>query len=483
MTSHPSKRSIAGLPIAAGGFGCVFKPALKCKNSPPGLDRKNGISKLMLMQYANEEIAETNNIKPILESIPGYENYFLVQNITICTPATLTGDDLLGFNTKCENLTTRGFNESNVNKNLNKLKSLDIPYGGIDIDHWLLLKPLTANRFNKLNVALINLLYNGIIPANRQNLFHCDVKGGNILIDNKYKARLIDWGLAGIYTGPASIQSMKFNRVLQYNIPFTNILLDGRFQTLYTRAFHADNIDLNSDIVLEQLKIIAINYIYYYIDNIGRGHYSSIKVIINDMLGPLLHMDNTRKKLVVDYTLSIDIIASYLATALKDYTIIDSSGATFDTTRYFTEVFSHNVDVWGFLMTYIDIFIPTLIINMGSVSRVNIFKNALRNIIIKYCYSPLYAARPIPIDQLIMELSQLSVIAGHSTPAITKYVHLSPHSSSKNNLVVKKKAKKTKKLVLVKGNGYSRHSAFTWTGKRCPRGTRRNKKTNKCERV
>ena len=479
MTSSPHGRSLAGLPIAAGGYGCVFKPALKCKNSPPGLDRKTGISKLMISEYANEEIAETNDVKPILETIPDYENFFLVQNITICTPDTLTASDLQGFDKKCVNLTAHGLTADNVNNNLHQLKSLDIPYGGVDISHWLLLKPLTESRFNKLNKTLLNLLYNGIIPANSRNLFHCDVKGENILIDNKYKARLIDWGLAGIYNGPASINNMKFNRVLQYNIPFTNILLDNRFQAIYTNAFRANNLDLNSGV--DEFKIIAINYIYYYIDTIGRGHYSYIKTIMGDLFSPLLSMNNQRKTQIIDYTFTLDIIASYIATVLKNYTIIDSKGARFEATRYFTEVFSHNIDVWGFIMTYSDIFTPTQIINMHSIRRVKKFKDTLRNIIIKYCYSSLYASRPIPINELIKDLSGLSTIIGQSTPTITKHILLSTKSSRKGKQTSKKTIKKAKKLILVKKQRSTR--AFAWAGKRCPKGTRRNKKTNMCEEV
>ena len=48
-----SKRTIkGGKVIGSGGFGCIFKPALKCKNK----DRQNNkISKLMKKKYAVKE--------------------------------------------------------------------------------------------------------------------------------------------------------------------------------------------------------------------------------------------------------------------------------------------------------------------------------------------------------------------------------------------------------------------------------------------
>jgi len=39
-----SRSRKGGKAIAAGGFGCVFKPALKCKGKPRG----NGITKVLI---------------------------------------------------------------------------------------------------------------------------------------------------------------------------------------------------------------------------------------------------------------------------------------------------------------------------------------------------------------------------------------------------------------------------------------------------
>jgi hypothetical protein len=44
-----------GKPLASGGFGCVFKPALKCKDKNKERKLTNQVSKLMLKKYAKKE--------------------------------------------------------------------------------------------------------------------------------------------------------------------------------------------------------------------------------------------------------------------------------------------------------------------------------------------------------------------------------------------------------------------------------------------
>ena len=66
----------AGQAIAAGGYGCVFKPPLKCKDPSVYYD-PTGVSKLMMVEDANDEMNEVRRIQPIVNSIPNNENYFL----------------------------------------------------------------------------------------------------------------------------------------------------------------------------------------------------------------------------------------------------------------------------------------------------------------------------------------------------------------------------------------------------------------------
>lgn len=73
--------------IAAGGYGCVFRPALKCKGASR---RTSGISKLMLSKYAKDEFNEIEKIKKTLVNIKNNEKYFIISGIEICEPDQLS---------------------------------------------------------------------------------------------------------------------------------------------------------------------------------------------------------------------------------------------------------------------------------------------------------------------------------------------------------------------------------------------------------
>ena len=97
-----TKKQKGGKIIASGGFGCIFKPALKCENTET--KDANKISKLMTIKHATDEYNQIQKFKYILNVIPNYSNYFLLDNFTICKPNKLTKDDLSNFTKKCKPL-------------------------------------------------------------------------------------------------------------------------------------------------------------------------------------------------------------------------------------------------------------------------------------------------------------------------------------------------------------------------------------------
>ena len=76
-----TKKQSGGKIIASGGFGCIFKPALKCENNPKNSDNVNKISKLMTTKHAKDEYKQIEIYNNLLKIIPNYENYFLVNNV------------------------------------------------------------------------------------------------------------------------------------------------------------------------------------------------------------------------------------------------------------------------------------------------------------------------------------------------------------------------------------------------------------------
>jgi hypothetical protein len=83
----------------------------------------------------------------------------------------------------------------------------------------------------------------------------------------------------------------------------------------------------------------------------------------------------------------------------------DSNGV-FQLKKYCIEVYLRNVDVWGFIMSYIQIIIYAKEIN-GAKKYKKEFIKAVSDIIINYCYNPKYAISPIPVDKVIDDLRKI----------------------------------------------------------------------------
>lgn len=443
----------AGEAIAEGGYGCVFKPPIKCKNATVPYD-PTGVSKLMTKYAADNEMREIKDIKPIISTIPNNQRYFLIDKINLCSPDKLTDQDKKNFDKKCNNMAKIGINSINVNNKLNQLKIINIPYGGKDLNGFrkereeyadaasrstLLSKTYqeTLNKsFTYTNYALIDLLKNGIVEMNKRGLYHCDIKAANILRDGILKSehpkvRLIDWGSVTIhkpdYTYFPSIVS-----VIQFNVPFSNILfnyeagdlLRAKLDKIKNSFALVNNQELGKKAIM---RTIAIQILADTFKLHGAGHREYVKYILNSIYQPLL--TNVRPKISLtnslEYTFNTDIIVDYLTEVLTHYVVKNEYGVyKFKTKKYLEEVYLKNVDIWGFLMSYLSFLKikKEWNLNYSAYSAYYDWSDKLTNsimrIILEYCYNPKYAVRPIPVDKVIEDLKQLntSYVLGVDVP-------------------------------------------------------------------
>ena len=387
--------------IASGGYGCVFSPSLKCENQD--FINNNNISKLMTTKHAQDEYIQINKYKNILKVIPNYKKYFLLNNFVLCKPDKLTKKDLNGYTKKCKPLKKKKITYQNINKSLNKVMIINMPNGGINVKKFIQSYFVSSNII-KLNNSLIDLLVNGIVPMNKLNVYHCDIKEGNVLVQINQTTlitRLIDWGLSVSYKDNGKIPLKLYRRPFQYNVPFSSIFFNTDFMTLYNK-FLEKNLNPN----YFQIREFVINYIFIWNDIRGSGHLSTINNIIKKLtIQELPAIKQIKiKEHFIEYDFTYYYIIEYLSKILEKYT----NNGSLDIMSYFENVFLKNIDIWGFIMIYIALY-QYLYNTFDDLNEYQFeFITKIKYIIIHFLYeSPL---EPIKVSSLVNELAKLNII-------------------------------------------------------------------------
>jgi hypothetical protein len=393
-----------GKVIASGGFGCVFYPSLKCEKHHL-TDNNNNISKLMTTKHAEDEYKQINKYKNILKVIPNYENYFLLNDFVLCKPNKLTKEDLNGYKKQCKPLKKKGITYQNINKSLDKVMTINMPNGGINVKQFIRSYFVTSNII-KLNNTLIDLLLNGIVPMNKLNVYHCDIKEANVLVQinqHNLMTRLIDWGLSvsTTTTNSKKIPLKLYRRPFQFNVPFSSVFFSKDFMKLYNNFLE---LNLNPDYF--QIREFVINYIFIWNDIRGSGHLSTINNIIEKLtIKDLPAIKKIKvKEHFIEYDFTYYYIIEYLSKILEKYT----NNGSLDIMSYFQNVFLKNIDIWGFVMIYIALY-ESLYNTFDDLNEYQIqFITKIKYIIIHFLYeNPL---EPINVSSLVNELTNLNTI-------------------------------------------------------------------------
>ena len=362
-----TRRKQGGKVIGSGGYGCVFRPALRCNGSRKRVSKT--ISKLMFNKYVKREYMEITKYLPILQKIPNYKNYFIIEGANVCQPAPLTRSDLSNFDVKCKTLKKRDINSKNINSKLDKLSSLNLQDGGVELGTYIY-SGLSLDGMKDLNMRMVQLLVNGILPMNKYHVYHADIKEANIVVDTSKYVRLIDWGLSMYTASGKNIPDLLRGKPLQYNLPFSIILFNNTFKTMYSTFLNTiTHLDNNS--VGDFLK----GYVEKWNQKRGKGHIKTITSIWSGITGK--------------QNIQETIIIPYLSAILLEYT----RNGQFDTIGYFKNVFLKLVDLWGFIICY-SAFLETE------------YKNEkINNLIINYLYRT--PTEIINIDKLVYDLKNL----------------------------------------------------------------------------
>jgi len=379
LVKQKNKHEMAGgIPIYPGGFSCVFKPQLKCKNKTMKIqkkrsvdkkDNREGISKLLFKKYAEIEMENIQNFYSALRKIPKSHKYFLFTRSKICSPAKISKRDLRGFDDMCTNFTKHDINESNINStsNINNLKLINMPNAGVSVNEWLFQNMLTSARIITFNKLISKLILNAIVPMNREGVIHNDMKEDNILIQDVGKSggvamrfpptpvpTIIDWGISGISTHQQPIPEIIMNRYISISNPFSNVLFTNDFSKSYGDFLKTHDFNLQNPLFRKQLNEFSnAQYLKFQ----KYGHYSHIQKFFNNAFE--LFPDFFESAPVTSGIKSSEQIyhrfaSNYISDILFHFTEIDKSDgvARFQYKKYFTKVYIFNCDVWGTMFCY-----------------------------------------------------------------------------------------------------------------------------------
>jgi hypothetical protein len=242
-----TKRVIrGGKVIDSGGYGCVFKPALKCRSIDPSKTTQSNslsqqvvyVSKLMTERDATEEYNLLNNFSNIITK-SRKENMFqfmVLSGITMCRISP-TEEDKEEYGKQCSRLV-----EKNGVSSITELVSLNVPYAGKN-----LLKMFNELRFQNsvLNRGLMidyfkrmeSLFQGGVLLLyeTTPKIINGDIKEENMLCQYSEtftriydNIKLIDWGLSFTYNSS--------NHENQIEAPSTKYLADN-YNSTYPLGF------------------------------------------------------------------------------------------------------------------------------------------------------------------------------------------------------------------------------------------------------
>uniref|UniRef100_A0A6C0ITI4 Protein kinase domain-containing protein n=1 Tax=viral metagenome TaxID=1070528 RepID=A0A6C0ITI4_9ZZZZ len=409
-----------GKVVTSGGFGCLFDPPLKCSNDDkvkqssftsiePLSTNRRFVSKLMTAKNAQNEYDEIQMLNSLLQPIPNYMNYFLINDFSICKPSKLTNEDLDNFK-KCSALKKKDITKENINKSLDTLLTLNMPYGGVSVEEYLL-ENFTNNNLILLNNSLIDLLVHGIIPMNKLGIYHGDIKDSNILIEpleTELSSKLIDWGLTFEYKmGQQGFPKKVFRRPFQFNVPFSVILFNTEFIKLYNEFLQKDGTNNSYKPDYYAIREFVINYIFTWNEIRGPGHLPAINDIMRKLeLGELPAVSKSNvKDHIIEYDFTYYYIIEYITNILNEFT---SDNNDFNILEYFEEVFLFNLDIWGFIMVYIAIFERIYDHNQNLTNSQLAFLNEIKFIFYHYLFEN--STQRIDINKLTNSLNKLNVI-------------------------------------------------------------------------
>jgi len=466
-----------GKVIGSGTYGCIFKPSLPCKGSQTRVP--DTVSKLMKITDADDEMKEINNVLQRIKNIPDNKLFYIISGVKKCSLGKIEPSDLEDFNKKCYAMERQKINEEQMkNPNIiDKLSLLQLPDGGKDITHYFgsRIKSFKPSLFVNVNNALVKLLEFGIAPLKDVGVLHQDIKGNNIVYsEEKDLARLIDWGLATLFEKDNVPQNVRGWPVM-FNQPFTNLVFHKKIQQFYNTIVNSNPVIVKKiatykgdnlvDELITDIQQKLTDGIFSHPDSIintigSEGHlyylFDVIKRAASLESNPNHPIKKTSRRYssIKDYL--FNIITRHMACAFLYFSIKPNNTiGSFNEKKFFYEVYKTNCDVFGFLSTYVDII-------MNNKMPLELRRKTYETVLKPFYFESTFAHNPYNVSNIVnvcLDLNNEYIEKDEKDKKINTHNFFKLEDERKDDIM----------------------EIFTWRlGKRCPNGSRRDKKTNKC---
>lgn len=427
-----------GAPFVQGGFGCIFSPALRCKDTERSSNnhydngnRDKFVSKLIGTKYAKREYDYVVKIKKKLEHLSeDVKKYMSIDDFTICDPAPLTKNDAMGIEVVCDTIlsyvsdskTKTPVTAQNINDNLDKFKIINMPMLGDSLYAYIKNTKLSTKELIFLNNIIIKFISVVLPSMNRMGVIHGDLKSANILFsDNIHIPVLIDWGLSYLVPPGENVPDDLFRLDMQYQHPFSTILFSKNviqdyedfLVILKKQGKHVDK---------ESLRIFASAQYSNFKNDYNTIHKYLASVFIDAYKEDFLRMIKGNS-MFVDDTITEDIyinyVTNYIADVLFEYT--NHNTTTLNLGKYFKHVYMHNVDIWGMMSIYYELIKKPFDNYKLSSKEYKIYIQMLMNILVKNIFEN--GAKVINIGKLVHDIKKVNL-----------FLHkLNSHEEYKNN--------------------------------------------------
>lgn len=406
------RKKEGGEAIGAGGYGCVFFPAIPCESDSveEGIAKsRHRVSKLMTNQDVQDEYSLIEQIKPYLIQIPDYPQYFLIQDIEQCRPKALTEEDMKMFSQKCKSFMEKGYTPSYINSHLNQFMAIQMPYGGQELTKFIKTNLQTPEDYVELNEKMTDLVFHGIIPMNRLDVYHGDIKASNILVrvvNGKYFPKLIDWSLSMIFPKDMTkVGEPLINHSFQFNSPFSKILFNDIFMEQYTLFLLK-----NKTRDLKALRTFVNKYLKDFVIKYGKGHIHLIDKMLW-FVRPNQSLEGSPLKARItnyDYGETYYYATEYIVAILLEFT----ERGKLNLMEYIKKVYLPISDVYGLITSYfymamhIHEFTDASTLSLAEKNENTEVVDFLNEIMFKYLFQP--RTSPYNLDELWTDLEALS---------------------------------------------------------------------------